>query len=83
VRLLALAAAGLALAAPPLTGPFEAIGEPGGTLLVPDGASGRVVRVDPRTGDRTVVASGLGKVTSFDAPYLGRLASNGALSPLP
>jgi sugar lactone lactonase YvrE len=48
--------------AAPLTSPFQVIAEPKGTLLVADGGSGRVVRVDPRTGRRTVVARGLGQV---------------------
>src|SRR4051794_7975465 len=68
-----------ALAAPPqqvqLTGPFGALVEPKGTLLVPDGASGRIVRVDPRTGRRTVFAKGLGRVYSLaygpDGLYAG------------
>ena len=55
-----------ALVAPPkqasLTGPFQALVEPRGTLLLADGASGRIVRVDPKTGRRTVFAKGLGRV---------------------
>jgi len=47
--------------APPLTGPFQALTEQTGTLLVADGVSGRIVRVDPRTGRRSVFAQGLGQ----------------------
>ena len=58
-----------------LTGPFGALVEPKGTLLVPDGASGRIVRVDPKTGRRTVFAKGLGRVYSLaygpDGLYAG------------
>jgi sugar lactone lactonase YvrE len=71
--------AATALAAPPkqvqLTGPFGALVEPRGTLLVPDGASGRIVRVDPKTGRRTVFATGLGRVYTLaygpDGLYAG------------
>ena len=58
----ALAAAAPPKQAAPLTSPFNLLVEPRGTLLVADGASGRVVRVDPRTGRRTVFARGLGHV---------------------
>ena len=54
------------VAAPPqaaqLTSPFQIAVEARGTLLVADGDSGRVVRVDPRTGRRTVFARGFGSV---------------------
>jgi sugar lactone lactonase YvrE len=54
------------VAAPPqaaqLTAPFQLAVEARGTLLVADGDSGRVVRVDPRTGQRSVFARGLGHV---------------------
>ena len=71
--------AATALAAPPkqvqLTSPYGALVEPKGTLLVPDGASGRIVRVDPKTGRRTVFAKGLGPVYSLaygpDGLYAG------------
>jgi len=71
--------AATALAAPgkqvQLTSPFGALVEPKGTLLVPDGASGRIVRVDPKTGRRTVFAKGLGRVYSLaygpDGLYAG------------
>ena len=35
--------------------------EPGGTLLVVENGSGRVLRVDPSTGAKTVIASGLSR----------------------
>lgn len=64
---LSLAIAFLAVVATPpqaakLTAPFQVAVEARGTLLVADGDSGRVVRVDPRTGRRTVFARGLGSV---------------------
>ncbi|MGZ8694343.1 MAG: Vgb family protein [Gaiellaceae bacterium] len=80
--LVALLAATAALAAPPrpvqLTSPYGALVEPKGTLLVPDGASGRIVRVDPKTGRKTVFAKGLGHVYSLafgpDGLYAGTAA---------
>jgi sugar lactone lactonase YvrE len=77
--LVSVLVAAAALAAPPkpvpLTGPFGALVEPRGTLLVPDGASGRIVRVDPKSGRRTVFAKGLGRVYSLaygpDGLYAG------------
>ena len=77
--LVSVLVAATALAAPPkqvqLTGPFGALVEPKGTLLVPDGASGRIVRVDPKTGRRSVYAKGLGRVYSLaygpDGLYAG------------
>ena len=42
--------------------PTQVIVESRGTLLVADGSSGRIVRVDPRTGERSVVEHGLGSV---------------------
>jgi streptogramin lyase len=79
ILLLSVLVAAAALAAPgkqvQLTGPFGALVEPKGTLLVPDGASGRIVRVDPKTGRRTVFAKGLGRVYSLaygqDGLYAG------------
>ena len=79
MTLLVSLVAAAVLAAPPtqvkLTGPFGAVVEPRGTLLVPDGASGRIVRVDPRTGRRTVYAKGLGRVYALafgpDGLYAG------------
>jgi len=63
---LALAIAALALAVSPAqprpTDPFHVTAEPRGTLLVADGSSGRVLRIDPRTGRRTVFAGRLGRV---------------------
>jgi len=64
--------------APPLTGPFGLVAEPGGTLLVADGASGRIVRIDPRTGRRTVFAAGLGRVYDLDFGPGGLYATTGA-----
>jgi sugar lactone lactonase YvrE len=62
----AVLAAVLALAAAPprvapVTAPFQAVVEPLGTLLVADGASGRIVRIDPRSGRRSLFAKGLGQ----------------------
>jgi sugar lactone lactonase YvrE len=48
--------------AAPLSFPTQVMVESRGTLLVADGSSGRIVRVDPRTGRRSVVARGLGSV---------------------
>jgi DNA-binding beta-propeller fold protein YncE len=67
-----LLAVTLAIAAPPkqavpLTGPFQALAERTGTLLVADGVSGRIVRVDPRTGRRSVFAQRLGG--AYDVEY--------------
>lgn len=63
-----LAAAALAAPAPvQLTSPFGVVVQPGGALLVADGSSGRIVRIDPRTGARSVFARGLGSV--FDLKY--------------
>ncbi|MGE5691852.1 MAG: hypothetical protein ACM33B_14970, partial [Pseudomonadota bacterium] len=44
--------------APPLREAYQVVVEPRGTLLVADGGrgAGRIVRVDPRTGRRTLVA---------------------------
>lgn len=42
--------------------PYAVLAEPRGTLLVADGRSGRIVRVDPRTGRRSVFARRLGWV---------------------
>ena len=53
--------------APPLISPFNLVVEPRGTLLVADGGSGRIVRVDPGTGRRSVFAAGLGTV--YDLVY--------------
>ena len=41
--------------------------EPSGDLLVADGGSGRIVRVDAETGEQTVYAGGLGRV--YDLAY--------------
>src|SRR5262249_28739807 len=68
--LVSMALAGIAIApvhTPSLTSPFNLIVEPKGTLLVADGGSGRIVRVDPRTGRRSVFADGLGTV--YDLVY--------------
>ena len=69
--LASLLAVSLSVAAPPqaapLHEPYQLVAEPRGTLLVADGGSGRIVRVDPRTGARTVYAQGLGRV--FDLEY--------------
>jgi streptogramin lyase len=65
----ALAAAAPPKQAAPLTSPYNVLVEPSGTLLVADGASGRIVRVDPATGRRTVYARGLGHVYALaDGP---------------
>jgi sugar lactone lactonase YvrE len=53
--------------ASPLTSPFNLIVEPHGTLLVADGGSGRIVRVDPGTGRPSVFADRLGRV--YDLAY--------------
>ena len=67
IRFVALAAAVGSLASPgdaaPLQEAYRVVAEPSGTLLVADGHSGRVVRVDPRTGERTIFAAGLGRVS--------------------
>jgi len=63
-----LAAAALAAPAPvQLQSAFGLIVEPTGTLLVADGGSGRIVRVAPRSGRRTVFARGLGQ--AYDVEY--------------
>jgi DNA-binding beta-propeller fold protein YncE len=65
---LALVLSAGALAAPAaLHEPYRVVVEPTGNLLVADGGSGRIVRVDARTGEQTVWASGLGRV--FDLTY--------------
>ena len=62
-------------AAPPATfaWPTSIALEPGGSLLVVENSAGRIVRVDPRSGRRTVVARGLYK------PYAVARASDGAI----
>jgi sugar lactone lactonase YvrE len=63
-----LAVAVLAAPAPvQLQSSFGLIVEPAGTLLVADGVSGRIVRVDPRTGRRSLFAQGLGQ--AYDVEY--------------
>jgi sugar lactone lactonase YvrE len=47
--------------------PYRVLVEPSGSLLVADGESGRIVRVDPRTGARKIFARGLGRV--YDLAY--------------
>ena len=49
--------------AAPLQEAYRVVVEPAGTLLVADGHSGRIVRVNPQDGERTVVAAGLGRVS--------------------
>src|SRR5689334_12207083 len=68
---------GLAVAPPQaaqVTAPFQAVVEPSGTLLVADGDSGRIVRIDPRTGRRSIFAKGLGQAYGLalgpDAVYV-------------
>lgn len=57
-----------ALAAPGmLQEPYRVVVEPNGNLLVADGGSGRIVRVNSKTGEQTVYASGLGRV--YDLAY--------------
>lgn len=51
----------------PLTEPYAVVVDPRGQLLVADGGSGRIVRVNPRTGRRTVFARRLGRV--YDLAY--------------
>ena len=66
----ALFVASAVLAAPAplqLTSPFGLVVEAGGTLLVADGSSGRILRIDPHTGRRSVYAAGLGTV--YDLQY--------------
>jgi len=65
---LALVLSAGALAAPgALHEPYRVVVEPTGNLLVADGGSGRIVRVDASTGEQTVYAKGLGRV--FDLTY--------------
>jgi len=65
---LALVFSAGALAAPgALHEPYRVVVEPTGNLLVADGGSGRIVRVDPHTGGQTVYARGLGRV--YDLAY--------------
>ena len=63
------------VAAPPqaaqLTAPFQIAVEARGTLLVADGDSGRVVRIDPHTGRRTVFARGFAPVYGVDVGRAG------------
>jgi glucose/arabinose dehydrogenase len=47
--------------------PYKVLVEPRGSLLVADGQSGRIVRVNPETGERTIYARGLGRV--YDLTY--------------
>src|SRR5215211_3842250 len=53
--------------AAPLSEPYAVVVDPRGSLLVADGRSGRIVRVDARTGRRSVFAGGLGRV--YDLEY--------------
>jgi sugar lactone lactonase YvrE len=53
--------------AAPIREPYAVVVEPSGTLLVADGGSGRVVRVDPRSGRRRVFVRRLGRV--YDVAY--------------
>jgi sugar lactone lactonase YvrE len=65
---LALALSVASLASPAaLHEPYRVIVEPSGKLLVADGGSGRIVRVDPDTGEQSVYAHGLGRV--YDLAY--------------
>jgi len=59
--------AGAVVAPGALHEPYRVVVEPTGNLLVADGGSGRIVRVDRRTGEQTVYAKGLGRV--FDLTY--------------
>src|SRR5256885_5357077 len=52
---------------------------PDGALYVPEGALGRITRVDPRTGQATIFASGLppsliGLGGAMDVTFIGRTA---------
>ncbi len=65
---LALVLSAGALVAPgALHEPYRVVVEPTGNLLVADGGSGRIVRVDARTGEQAVYANGLGRV--FDLTF--------------
>jgi sugar lactone lactonase YvrE len=79
MRLLLSIALATAFAAPPqptaLTSPFNVTVEPRGTLLVADGGSGRIVRVDPRTGRSAVFAERLGRVYDVEVARDGVYAS--------
>jgi hypothetical protein len=60
---LALVLSAGALAAPAtLHEPYRVVVEPSGKLLVADGGSGRIVRIDPTSGQESVYARGLGRV---------------------
>ena len=47
--------------------PYRVVVKPSGKLLVADGGSGQIVRVDPETGSQSVYARGLGRV--YDLAY--------------
>jgi DNA-binding beta-propeller fold protein YncE len=59
--------AGVIAAPGTLHEPYRVVVEPNGNLLVADGGSGRIVRVDSNTGQHTVYARGLGRV--YDLAY--------------
>jgi len=67
LALVALAAVAGVLAAAsdvaPLQEPYRVVAEPNGRLLVADGHSGRIVRVDPHDAVQSVFAGGLGRVS--------------------
>ena len=69
LQFLALAAVVGSLAVPsaaaPLQEPYRVLVGPNGSLLIADGRSGRIVRVNPESGARTVYARGLGRVTDL------------------
>jgi sugar lactone lactonase YvrE len=79
MRLLLPIALATVVAAPPkpatLTSPFSVTVEARGTLLLADGGSGRIVRVDPRTGRGTVFAEGLKQVYDVEVARDGVYAS--------
>ncbi|HEY2785006.1 MAG TPA: choice-of-anchor Q domain-containing protein [Fimbriiglobus sp.] len=62
----------------PTVGSFDAGGlvvEPTGTYLITDGGNGRILRIDPATGTRTVLSSG----GSLTTPTFLTLAPDGSL----
>jgi serine/threonine protein kinase, bacterial len=73
--LLLVAATFRGAAPPPVTfaWPTSIALEPGGSLLVAENSAGRIVRVDPRSGRKTVVAGGLYK------PYAVARSTDGTI----
>jgi len=64
IRVALLAAALLFTGSPAVVQPLKLAGGAGGTLLVADFGAGRIVRIDPRTHGRTIVARGLTRPAS-------------------